>query len=307
MHRSVAFGLSAGLLLTAALGCSNTNFGGASDKKDAAAAPAGPAPGDAAGASTDAAGQGAPAGTDAAAAGGSHGTDEGGTKPQSFSTDQAACLAKTAGQYNIVMVYDASLSQTLTDPGQLRVSGSKQFVTAFAEFAEQNQGVTVNIATANFSVGSSFGSHGWVKARQATLPNLLTDIDQVSPGLGLGTHYLDGLQAADKLFQQIAATPDPKTRNFLIFLTDGEPNGPATVADINAQVATLVKTYGAAMLLVGTGTQVSLNADTVLKGMALPNPGTVSPTHIGQYFKVTSPQDMAGINNILVKAVAKCN
>ncbi len=307
--------LTAALLSTALmtlLGCSGNDFASTSTKKSSGNANAGKQPDDGKGNGEDGGkGDGESNATDAAAAGkegeaaaktGADAAGAGGVTP-----DEAECLVKKAELYNIVLVFDTSGSQLKTDPTKLRITGAKDFVTKLTAFADANPTVTINVSTAGFARRSTPGAHGWQKLAKATLATVTGDIDTLNAGIGIGTNFVAGLEEADKLLvAKGAATKETKQRNFIVFMTDGEPNAGGGVNDIVSETTAITKNRGVAMIMLGTGTGVGDEGTGVLKQMALPNPGIVNAKHIGQFFAVTTPSEMANISTILSKSVAAC-
>ncbi|MCX6110821.1 MAG: VWA domain-containing protein [Proteobacteria bacterium] len=296
-------------------GCSSSNFGASPARKvevngkvqtggDTPPATAN-APGTSSDASSDPAQMAAPDhGGGTGNGNGTTGDVAGG--PGLLGATEASCLRKSA-LYNVVMVFDVSGSQAQTDPTKLRVSGAKDFLTKLSSFADANPASKFNVSITGFASDATFGAHGWEALNKTTLADMTLDIDKVTAKESAGTHYLAALTATDQLLTKInASATDKTTRTFVIFMTDGEPNGPGTLNQINAATAALTTTRGAAMIMLGTGTGVSANGEKVLQGMALPNPGIVNPKHVGRYHRVATTEQMAKIGEILTGDVAAC-
>jgi len=233
-------------------------------------------------------------------------TNQGGAGGGLIGTTQGNCLRKSS-LYNIVMVFDVSGSQAQTDPTKLRVTGAKDFLNKLSAFADATPTSKFNISITGFANTSTFGAHGWKALNKSTLGDLTSDINTITAPLSVGTFYLTGLNAADKLLlQQNATAANNAVRNFVIFMTDGEPNGFATIAQINGAAADLANNRGAAMIMLGTGTGVSAKGEGILQNMALPKTGIVNGKHTGKYFRVATEAQMAKIGDILTGAVAGC-
>ena len=307
--------LTAGAATAGVTGCSSSNFGASSTKnvglnaKVQTSGDVPPATANAPGTTSEAAAdvvqmpaQDHSGGT--ANGDGTTGDVAGG--PGLLGATEASCLRKSA-LYNVLMVFDVSGSQAQTDPTKLRVSGAKDFLTKLSSFADANPTSKFNVSIAGFASEATFGAHGWEALNKATLADMTQDIDMVTAKESAGTHYLAALTAADQLLaKKNASATDKTTRTFVIFMTDGEPNGPGTLNQINAATAALTTTRGAAMIMLGTGTGVSANGEKVLQGMALPNPGIVNPKHVGRYHRVATKEQMAKIGEILTGDVAAC-
>ena len=281
--------------------CSSTNFASAS--KGTATNPASGATATTAGTTpnaTDANQAGNGASTDGAAAGAKV------SSAVASGTSGTQCLGTNAKLYNLVLSIDTSGSQAQTDPTNLRISGAKAFLQNLATFADANPNVTINVSDLAFSTNTAVGAHSWQQISSKTLATVDADIDAITATLQQGTYYLGALTAADQLFTTIKATPDASQRNFVLFMTDGEPNGFETTQQIISSVQSLTTKYGVAMINLGTGTEVTQAGDQILMSMALPTTGTVAADHVGKFIAVSTQDQMATIGSILTAAVSGC-
>jgi hypothetical protein len=226
------------------------------------------------------------------------------------------CLAQKADQYNVVLVLDASASQSDTDPTNLRIAGADLFVDRMAGFAARHPEIQVNAATVTFNFGAQVGS-GWNRIVPPTAFAIEQEIGFMASALQPATHFIPALDAAAGLLQQRGASPmNRRQRNFVVFLTDGEPNlvgspdgdlaGGETIPGIYGRVAQLTQAFGAAMIAVGSGMGLSFEGEQVLAGMAMPAQPIVSPSHVGRYIRVATPFDMMRLGDILFDAVSRC-
>ena len=333
-RRTKVAALVTSLLLTTVVGCSGSKFGDSTKQNanygaNADATPAGNGngtgnDGGTGNSSVDDAQAGGPGGSgNAGGAGGAGGpgglgglndardangniTNQGDASGGLIGTAQGNCLKKSS-LYNIVMVFDVSGSQAQTDPTKLRVTGAKDFLNKLSAFADVTPTSKFNVSITGFARTATFGANGWKALNKTTLGDLSSDINTITAPLSAGTFYLSGLHAADKLLLQQNATDSNKAaRNFVIFMTDGEPNGRDTIAQINGAAADLANNRGAAMIMLGTGTGVSAKGEGILQNMALPKTGIVNAQHTGKYFRVATEAQMAKIGDILTGAVAGC-
>ena len=108
-------------------------------------------------------------------------------------------------------------------------------------------------------------------------------------------------------------------RNFVIFLSDGEPNMSTTLQPVQitanpqalktailANVNKIVSDFDAAMITIASGTQISPAGIEVINSMALPTVGTPYPEHTGKYIRVDSEAAFETLSKTLGTAISDC-
>lgn len=230
-------------------------------------------------------------------------------------TDQIQqCLAKKAGQYNIILIFDNSGSQRITDPTFVRRDGALNFIDQMAAFTAKYPHVKVYIDVLSFNTRSIRAAQGWTLIGNGSTDAIKNMIRTATANPEGGTAYSPVLKDAAAYFKQIGALPNAaQQRNFVVFLTDGLPNildpvqrifamGIETAADIPKAVNDLVQTYGAAIIAGATGNDIPAQGEQTVASMALPKTGIKFPDHTGLYFRARTPDELkAGWVNIFSK------
>ncbi len=260
------------LLLAFAWACSNTNFASSSSKKgegkdsdstrkgkdaddddDDDDAGDGDSGEDLGKTGKDGSGDGGGAGTDSQNAGG------GGL----IQTEE--CLKKKADNYNIALIFDNSGSQRHTDPQAVRRDGALSFVDQFSQYVSRNKKARVYMVVLSFDTKSVRGAKGWVKLNGANADEVKSEITNATSNPDGGTAYSPVLRDTATFYDQITkAVSQERTKNYVVFLTDGLPNG--CDEDINniAALASAARTsHGVLTYAVGLEGSAENQMDTI--------------------------------------------
>jgi len=277
-------------------GCSSTSFGGKSPttdhpiaKSQDAAPSASPAPAP------------APASTPPT-------TDTGDNKPSPPSTDlgTGTCTEETALDYNIMFIFDKTGSQVTTDPTLVRRSGALQFLTQLSSYAAANPKVSVYSSVLAFNTESVRASSGWLLVNSTNTPTISQEITIATSNPAGATSYSPVLRDASSFFDQVNSQPNAaKARNYIVFLTDGEPNADNPAA-IEAAVNTLVTKQNVAIIAVAAGPQVSAAGESVVKNLALPTQSSKFADHVGQYYRAANDVDFTAVWSKLFTKINGC-
>jgi len=230
------------------------------------------------------------------------------------------CLAKKAGEYNIVILVDTSNSQRTTDPNLLRVKAGTAFIKDLAQYAKLQPGMSIEVGIAGFAGVSTLGAHGALDVGKVGSEDLSADLAALNVTLGPGTNFEAGLNNAVALFTRMGAKKGTVSqRNFVIFLSDGEPNMSTTLQPVQitanpqalktailANVNKIVSDFDAAMITIASGTQISPAGIEVINSMALPTVGTPYPEHTGKYIRVDSEAAFETLSKTLGTAISDC-
>ena len=140
-------------------------------------------------------------------------------------SSNSACLAAKADDYNILLVFDNTGSQNHTDPTDARGAGGQLFVQQWEQYVQTNPSATVRIAVLSFNTKSIHSAQGWIllDGKNANLIN--QQIQSATSNPDGGTAYSPVLNDASSYFKQVNALPNaPRSRNYMVFATDGIPN-----------------------------------------------------------------------------------
>ncbi len=232
----------------------------------------------------------------------------------------AECLSKKASEYNIAIVIDASGSQLQTDPNFLREKASLNFAIEMARFARIHPTISIELGIVGFSDTSIVGTNGPQDVGKNGTDKLSADITQVARNPKGNTNFEAGLRVGETALGLMGAKKGVTTqRNFLVFLTDGDPNRSDTVTTsqandnpllitqaINTKVQGIVNNYDAAMITVASGAQIQQKGIDVVQGMALPKVGTISPEHVGKYIRADTDKALEELSKLLGAIVSDC-
>lgn len=248
---------------------------------------------------------------------------------QMQSTVDFDCMAKKANTYNITLVLDNSGSQKENDPNKVRRAAAIRFVERFVDFSQTEQGVVVRFSVIGFNTqvfSSNIGSNGWVDLNKSTAGIVEDAITKATDNPEGGTLYTPVLNEAQRLMQSLPAPTNDKTRNYVVFLTDGLPNMSSGVDSIInlpggkldtrdailGAVNNLVKQSNAAMITIGAGQDVVDSGLTgsgdalILSEMALPTTNAAHPDQVGIFLKAKSADDLQSVWDKLFAHVAQC-
>ena len=281
---------------THAVGCSSTSFGGKSTSTnhpisksqdaDPSTSPT-PAP--------------EPAATPPA-------TDTADAKPSTPSTDlgTGTCTEETALDYNIMFIFDKTGSQLTTDPTLVRRSGALQFLTQLSTYAASNPKVAVYSSVLAFNTQSIRASSGWLLVNSTNAPTIAQQITVATSNPEGATSYSPVLRDASSFFDQVNSQPNAaKARNYIVFLTDGEPNADTQPA-IDAAVNTLVTRQNVAIIAVAAGPEVSAAGESVVRNLALPTQSSKFPDHVGQFYRAANDVDFTAVWSKLFTKIGGC-
>ena len=277
---------------THAAGCSSTNFGGKSttankpiSKSQDAAPSASPAPAP------------TPPATDTADA-----------KPAAPSTDlgTGTCTEASALDYNIMFIFDKTGSQLTTDPTLVRRTGALQFLTQLSTYAAANPKVSVYSSVLAFNTESIRASSGWLLVNSTNAPTISQQITTATSNPVGATSYSPVLRDASSFFDQVNSQPNAaKSRNYIVFLTDGLPNADSQAA-IDAAVNTLVTKQNVAIIAVAAGPDVTAEGESAVKSLALPTQSSKFPDHVGQYYRAATDVDFSAVWSKLFTKISGC-
>lgn len=230
------------------------------------------------------------------------------------------CLSKKAGEYNIVIVVDTSTSQKDTDPNQLRVKAGTAFIKDLALYAKAQPEISVEVGIVGFAGTSRLGAHGPLDVGKVGPEGLSADLVALNATLSSGTNYEAGLNNAATLLTQMGAKKGTANqRNFVIFMSDGEPNTSTTTPTrqsttiplalkqaIISNVNKMVSNFDSAMVTIASGTQISQAGIEVLGSMALPTIGNPNAEHVGKFVRVDSEAAFESLSKTLGTAISEC-
>ncbi len=232
------------------------------------------------------------------------------------------CLKYKADSYNFMMIFDRSKSQERTDPNFVRRDGALAFVDRVYQYAQGNPKARVYMSSLAFNEASVRGANGWQRLKDTSIEVIKQDITTATSNPDGNTAYSPVLKDAANFFEQINKQTNPdRTRNYVIFLTDGEPNalqGPLggilgspgdveSVPDITAAVDNLVKNYGVAMIAIASGTGIAPEGEQFVQSMALPTTGIKDKNHIGIYRRTQTPEELKLVFDKLLTDIGTCN
>jgi len=202
-----------------------------------------------------------------------------------------SCLKKKPSNYNIVLVLDNSGSQDTTDREKVRRAVSLDFVTRFNKLVSRKPDTVVQIGLVSFTTKAT--SFGWVRldgkddpaSSSKPIDTLRTSIESATDAPAGGTFYGPAFGAAANLLRALGSPRfDPITKNYVLFMTDGDPNSgdTYTVPDVSA---TIVDENKAAILSIASGKGIKRDKEPIVQALALPQSGT----HKGAYYREERP------------------
>jgi len=285
------------------VGCSNAQFGGNSGKKGANSSIRSNDP--------EAGGQDGEDGADADL------NNKGGDPVTGINK---GCLSRKAREYNIAIAIDSSISQKQSDPQNLRGAAATSFAQAMAGVANAQAKISIELAIIGFSGGARTGRNSPVDLGQSGHDGVARDVSDLVDQLGAGTNFEAGLLESEKALIRMGAEKGKRNqRNFIIFLTDGEPNrsekgsifdavlNPSAMIDaINQKVSSLVSELDVAMISIASGTDLNEEGIRLISNMAQPSQNSVYPDHKGTYIRADSEDDLEGLSQQLGQAISGC-
>jgi uncharacterized protein YegL len=209
---------------------------------------------------------------------------------------------------NVVIVLDASGSQKDTDPTMVRRSASLEFAAKLDSVARQNISLSMSIATISFARQVEYTSNRWVRMGDAlSLAKVTADIHQATGSTRSGTHYAPALAAAAQLLAEIGTDQMKKShRNFVVFMTDGKPNGADSATARQNEISGLLSRFDAAIIGVASGTGISEERVPEVESLAKPVTNSSKPKHVGQYIRARSGDDVTRAFSQAFDRIANC-
>ena len=297
--------------LSLSLGCSSSNFKGSpgtSNKNLNAAGTNGdanPSNGGGSGGSgtTDGAGNGAGSGGNV--------TDGSGTAGNLAQTGEnngtVACKPDTnPNSYNIMFIFDKTGSQLVTDPTNVRRSGALSFLSQFNNYFGKFPAAQVYMGVLAFNTQSIHSTNGWMLLNSINASVIQQEIVTATSNPNGLTSFSPVLQDAANYFKQVNALQNAQSgRNYIVFLTDGDPNADTAQA-IKDAVDNLVNNYGVAVIAVATGPDVTASGQKMVQSLALPATATKFPDHVGRYYRAPDASTLDKTWNNLFGSLGGC-
>ena len=265
------------------LSCSSSSFKGSSGTKDGGNLDGGPS-------KNPAANDGGSGASDIAAngSGSGSGSSDSGANGNGITSDSGdhTCKPNTiSNNYNIMFVFDNTGSQLTTDPTNVRRSGALSFLDQFNTYVGKFPAAQVYMGVLSFNTKSIHSTNGWMLLNTINSSVIKQEIVTATTNPNGLTSFSPVLKDAATFFAQVNALPGGQnSRNYLVFLTDGDPNLD-TPAAINSAVADLVNNYGVAMIALATGPQVTKAGENLVQALALPTTPGKFPDHMGRYYR----------------------
>ena len=172
-----------------------------------------------------------------------------------------------------------------------------------------------------FNQGSVRGANGWQRLKDTSINVIKQDITTATSNPDGNTAYSPVLKDAANFFEQINKQTNPdRTRNYVIFLTDGEPNAlqdplggilgggaEETIPDITAAVDNLVKNYGVAIIAIASGTGIAPEGEQFVTRMAQPTTGIKDKNHVGIFRRTQTSEELKLVFDKLLTDIGTCN
>lgn len=229
------------------------------------------------------------------------------------------CLSAKADNYNVLLVFDNSGSQNKTDPTYVRRDGALSFIDKFYDYAKKNPKAAVNIGTLAFNNASMRPGNGWLRLRTDDLMNQIKgEIQTATSNPDGATAYSPVLRDGVEFFKTIDTAVEGRSRNYVVFLTDGQPNAaefPAgspmlveTMTDISDVVTDLTSNYGVAFIAVASGSGLSVEGEQIVQSyLAKPDIGVVAKDHIGMYRRAHDAAELKQVMDSLIADIGSCD
>jgi uncharacterized protein YegL len=196
-------------------------------------------------------------------------------------------LCANSGQLNVVLVFDASGSQSDADQQSMR-TGALSLLTELKTIAARVNSFAVNVSVVSFSAQATIASNRWVDVGKASA-GTESDINQATSGQSGGTIYANAIQKANELLREKGATPSKQEqRNYVVFLSDGEAKDKDAV---RGSAQSLVDQTGGVFLTIGTGG----SKFPELQMMSSLTTAQLPPDHRGQF---TEAKDQTALSTV---------
>ena len=202
------------------------------------------------------------------------------------------CLGQSLN-LNIVLVFDRSGSQSDDDQDNME-AGARGFITNLNKLSTEGKRVAARASVVRFNGDSQIGANRWQDIMTAGgMQTTFTDIGWANSGNSGDTHYHEALANVETLLNEIKAqVSNANSRNFVVFLSDGEPDSQSKVMPAAQSV---LDKFGVAYISIGIG----IEDEQYLRQMAaLKNPQTPQD-HTGQYIDADS--NAADVANAFAK------
>ncbi len=221
----------------------------------------------------------------------------------------AGCVRDGVEDINVVLVLDNSGSQDDTDPTGVRRLASLDFAAKLDSVAKSNPKLKVSVSTISFARSVEFTSNRWVKLGDATgLARVNADINQATGPTRNGTYYAPALRSAAQLLGEIGTDSGKKAhRNFVLFMTDGKPNGAEQSAERQTELGQLTGRFDAAIIGVASGTGIDGDQVPEVEALAKPVSNPLKPKHIGQYIRARSADDVTRAFQQAFDRISNCS
>ncbi len=220
------------------------------------------------------------------------------------------CKLMGQGDKNILLMLDNSESQIISDPDNVRGTGALEFIDRLISKTDDKQ-KSKNKSTASqyraaiawFADAATNGS-GWHDVNSTTRTALADDVTKATIKPYGFTNYHAALTLAYDIFRQREGNDRDGVaiRNFLVFLTDGDPTMPQPdpKAEINADMERLVGGLKVEVITVAVGAGVTPKGEDLLRSMAAaPNVGTTNVANdndtssSSSFIKAATPAELA--------------
>ena len=231
------------------------------------------------------------------------------------------CLKIKAENYNILLIFDNSGSQTQTDPDAVRRDGALYFVDQFADYARRNPQTIVRFGVLSFNHGSNQISDQWLQMSDVQVDQIKQQITTATTRPNGGTAYSPVLRDAER-FYGLLNDGDRRIKNYTVFLTDGLPNASdlgtilggaigfgrvEKMTDIPIALNALVTNHDVAMIAIATGPDIPPQGESITQDLAKPTVGTSDPKHVGIYRRAKTPEELKEVWKGLFATIGQCD
>jgi|GEM_PF-1572952 len=214
-----------------------------------------------------------------------------GTRPEAQgggATDSSGSnICQNGGQLNVVLVFDNSGSQSNSDLQSMR-AGASILLSELKTIGARSNSFAANVSVVYFSSSASIGSNRWVDVGK-NAAGAEADVNQATSKRGGDTFYGNAIQRANELLREKGASPaKQEQRNYVVFLSDGEPDDKDAV---NSSAQSLIDQTGGVFLTIGTGG----TSFPVLQSMSNMVSSQLPADHRGQFAVAKDQTALAGV------------
>lgn len=218
-----------------------------------------------------------------------------------------SCEEAKVEKVQIVIAIDASVSQLTRDPDCMRKSKSEAMVQKVADaFAESSIGVNAKVI--GFAEEAFTLSSQWRNIKSEAGRNAIQEeLQGVCDRLKSGTRLVPVIRMAEEAMRSgMNGTSNSDIRNYLIMISDGQPNNGETKEERRDSAKTLWQLPKTSVMTVAYAAS-NLGGDVpALKVLAEPADQTWSP-HSGAYFRAEGADQLSQVVNDMVQKISKCN